>query len=168
MAGRSVHKKTRKMFNREKPFHGAGRSSAEWGGNDMSATMHERERASVRSAESDAPNLTKILDVLLACLREETEAIGRSLAFDLKSSNAMKSRLLYELSRACRGTYTGSLQTGSTQKLLLLKAELSRNAQIVGAHLSAVREIAGLMIDAARREEADGTYCRPSPNRAHA
>jgi hypothetical protein len=134
----------------------------------MSATMHERERVSLRSAENDAPNLTKILDVLLACVREETEAIRRSLAFDLKSSNAVKSRLLYELSRASRGIDAGSLQTGSREKLLLLKDELRRNAQIVGAHLSAVKEIAGLMIDAARREEADGTYSRPSLNRSHA
>jgi hypothetical protein len=134
----------------------------------MSAILHEKERASFRSAESDAPNLTKILDVLLACVRDETEAIRRSLAFDLKSSNAVKSRLLYELSRASRGIDAGSLQSGSKEKLLLLKTELLRNAQIVGAHLSAVKEIAGLMIDAARREEADGTYSRPGQLRSHA
>jgi hypothetical protein len=134
----------------------------------MSATISVKERASLRPAESDAPNLTKILDVLLACVREETEAIRKSLAFDLKSSNAVKSRLLYELSRASKGIDTGSLQTGSKEKLLLLGYELRRNAQIVGAHLSAVREIAGLMIDAARREEADGTYSRPSLNRPYA
>lgn len=130
--------------------------------------MRQTERAPLRSAASDAPNLTKILDALLSCVRDETEAIRRSLAVDLKSSNAVKSRLLYELSRAGRGIDAGSLQPGSREKLHLLRDELRRNAQIVGAHLSAVKEIAGLMIDAARREEADGTYSRPSLNRAHA
>ncbi len=134
----------------------------------MVMSPHENERASFRSAGDDAPILSNILDVLLACLREETEAVRRSLAFDLKGSNAMKSRLLYELSRASRGVDAGRLQAGGKEKLLLLKAELGRNAQIVGAHLSAVKEIADLMIDAAKKEEADGTYSRPALTRIHA
>jgi hypothetical protein len=134
----------------------------------MAMSAHMNERASFQSDGDDTLNLSNILDVLLSCLREETEAIRRSLAFDLKGSNEMKSRLLYELSRASRGVDAGRLQAGCKEKLLLLKAELGRNAQIMGAHLSAVKEIAELMIDAAKKEEADGTYSRPGLNRVHA
>jgi hypothetical protein len=134
----------------------------------MVMSAYKNERASFRPVGDDAPNLSNILDVLLACLREETEAIRRSLPFDLKGSNAMKSRLLYELSRASRGVDAACLQAGFKEKLLLLKAELRHNAQIVGAHLSAVKEIAELMIDAAKKEEADGTYSRPGLTRVHA
>jgi hypothetical protein len=134
----------------------------------MANSMIVKEAASFRSAGEDAPNLSKILDVLLACVRGESEAIRRGLAIDLRGSNAMKSRLLYELSRACRGIDAGSGQVGCQEQLLLLRTELRRNAQIVGAHLSAVREIAELMIEAAKAEGADGTYSRQGMRGVHA
>jgi hypothetical protein len=155
------------MTNREN--HKAGRKVClKMGETEMVMSAQKNERASFRSAGDEAPNMSNILDVLLACLREETETVRRSPAFDLKGSNAMKSRLLYELSRASRGIDAGRLQAGCKEKLLLLKAELRRNAQIVGAHLAAVKEIAELMINAAKKEEADGTYSRPGLTRVHA
>jgi hypothetical protein len=144
------------------------KSCKKWGETEMALTAYKNEQAQRRPGDGDAPNLSKILDVLLACVHDETEAIRKSLAFDLKGSNAVKSRLLYELSRASRGIDAGSLQAGCKEKLLLLKAELRRNAQIAGAHLAALREITGLMIDAARREETDGTYSRQGPNGGYA
>jgi len=39
-----------------------------------------------------------------------------------------------------------------------LRDKLARNEAVIGAHLSAVAEVAALMQEAIQRAEADGTY----------
>ena len=110
--------------------------------------------------ETGIPNLMKIIDGLMSAIQEETQAFRANLGFDLKASNARKSRLLYELTRAAGNLDLPGLQHDCRAKLLLLKNELAGNALQVKAHMMAVKEISDLMIDILRKEQEDGTYSK--------
>lgn len=104
-------------------------------------------------------NLKTILDKVSACVREETEAIRSSRRdFDIGASNARKERLLYELNRASRIVELSNLDRDCLDSLRNLKHDLSVNAKLIQAHMSAVQEVADTMIDILRNDGVDGTY----------
>jgi hypothetical protein len=78
----------------------------------------------------------------------------------LPGSNARKSRLLYELSRAASGFSASGISPRLQTQLNTLRTELAANALLVKGHISAVREISDMMINLQRKNETDGTYAK--------
>jgi len=87
----------------------------------------------------------------------ETKAIRTDIGFDLKASNARKSRYLYELNKAVRDIRPEVLQA-NRDGIIRLRGKLAENEVAIAAHLKAVTEVAGLIQDAIEQSEADGTY----------
>lgn len=88
----------------------------------------------------------------------ETAAIRTDVNFDLKASNARKSRYLYELSRATRGIDMTHVGPEIGAGLARLRHKLEDNEQAILAHMNAVKEVATMLQDAIQHAENDGTY----------
>lgn len=116
------------------------------------------------------PGRTLALSAILGRIEEaidlETEAIRTDPKFDLATSNARKSRHLYELSKAMKGLSQGDLGPEDRAGIVRLREKLSVNEAVIRAHLSAVTEVAALIQDAIERHEADGTYSSAAFGRA--
>jgi hypothetical protein len=117
-------------------------------------------RAAVLEATPHARpgNLAVIIGRIEDAVDEETAGIRASSSFDLKASNARKSRCLYELNRAMKSIGQNELLTEHREGLTRLRQKLARNEAAILAHLSAVTEVANLMKNAIQNAEADGTY----------
>lgn len=103
-------------------------------------------------------NISVILSRIEDAVEEETAAIRTDVRFDIKASNARKSRYLYELTRATKGVVEGEFPIELRTGVERLRDKLVANERAILAHLSAVSEVAGLLKDAIQRSEADGTY----------
>lgn len=103
-------------------------------------------------------SLTAIIGRIEETIDTETQSIRTDVRFDIKASNARKSRYLYELSRAISGIGAGTLQDEHKSAIIRLREKLAANETAILAHLNAVGEVATLMQDAIQRAEADGTY----------
>jgi hypothetical protein len=93
-----------------------------------------------------------------AAARGNLGAIISRASFDIKASNARKSRCLYELNRAMKGIGHADMLSEHREGLLRLRKKLARNEAAIQAHLSAVSEVANLLKNAIQNAEADGTY----------
>ncbi len=102
--------------------------------------------------------IKSVLGRLEMIIDNENERIGSDPQFDLKVSNAHKSRCLYELTMLFRGTNPQEFAVNHIEQMHALKAKLTLNARRVEAHLHAVRTVADLLKNAARDAEGDGTY----------
>lgn len=118
-----------------------------------------------RTVAPDAPiafarpgNLAAIIGRIEEAVEEETAGIRTGTGFDLKASNARKSRYLYELTRAIKGGNEIEFLEQHREGLTRLRQKLARNEAAILAHLNAVNEVAGLLKNAIQRAEADGTY----------
>ncbi|PLP56984.1 hypothetical protein CYK37_22325 [Mesorhizobium loti] len=103
-------------------------------------------------------SLTAIINRIEEAVETETAAIRTDMNFDLKASNARKSRCLYELNRAIKNITAEELVDEHKEGLLRLRGKLERNEAALLAHLSAVSEVANLMKNAIQHAETDGTY----------
>jgi hypothetical protein len=103
-------------------------------------------------------NMSSILGRIEEAVEEETVGIRTDMGFDIKASNARKSRYLYELTRAMKGVGEISFLAEHRDGLKRLRETLARNEEAIKAHLNAVNEVATLMQNAIRHAEADGTY----------
>ncbi len=103
-------------------------------------------------------SLMVIIGRIEEAVDEETAAIRTDLGFDLKASNARKSRYLYELSRAMKDVNAGNLGEDQRNGMMRLRQKLVRNETVIRAHLEAVGEVASLIQAAVQTAEADGTY----------
>lgn len=103
-------------------------------------------------------SLTAIINRIEEAVETETAAIRIDMNFDLKASNARKSRCLYELNRAVKNLAAEDLIDEHKEGLLRLRGKLERNEAALLAHLSAVSEVANLMKNAIQHAETDGTY----------
>ncbi len=99
-----------------------------------------------------------VLGRLEMIIDNENSRIGRDRDFDLKVSNAHKSRCLYELSMLFRDTDPAELATAHIEQLHSLKKKLVLNARRVEAHLEAVRSVTEILKNAMQDADADGTY----------
>ena len=99
-----------------------------------------------------------VLGRLEMIIDNENERIGKDAMFDLKVSNAHKSRCLYELTMLVRTTDPKELAFNHKQQMHVLKDKLALNARRVEAHLHAVRSVADILKNAARDADGDGTY----------
>lgn len=103
-------------------------------------------------------NLSAILGRIEEAVDNETSSIRTDIRFDIKASNARKSRYLYELSKAVSGLGQMALPEEHKDGISRLREKLAANEAAILAHLNAVTEVAALMQDAIQRGEADGTY----------
>jgi hypothetical protein len=99
-----------------------------------------------------------VLGRLEMIVDNENERIGKDPQFDLKVSNAHKSRCLYELTMLFRSTSPQELAVNHIEQMHALKVKLALNARRVEAHLNAVRTVADLLKNAVRDADGDGTY----------
>jgi hypothetical protein len=125
--------------------------------------MQNQSALALREAQSDPAasrpgNLSAILERIEKAIEEETAGIRTEPRFDIKASNARKSRHLYELSRAMDGVGAAALAAEQKDGIIRLRKKLVENEAVLRAHLAAVGEVAGLIQDAIERSEADGTY----------
>jgi hypothetical protein len=109
--------------------------------------------AAARPASLDA-----IIGRIEQAVEEETRSIRTDMGFDLKVSNARKSRYLYELSKAVKGAGAAQLVAEQREAIVRLREKLARNEAAILAHLNAVNEVANLIQGAIQRADADGTY----------
>jgi hypothetical protein len=126
---------------------------SEFGGN-LPARMAAAEQAS----GARPGNLAAIIGRIEEAVDDETAGIRAGSSFDLKASNARKSRCLYELNRAMKSIGHAELLAEHRDGLTRLRQKLARNEAAILAHLSAVAEVANLMKNAIQNAEADGTY----------
>lgn len=103
-------------------------------------------------------NLPAIISRISRAVEEETAAIRTGADYDMKSSNARKSRYLYELTRATKGVGDAEALAQYRADIEQLRQLLASNETVIRAHMSAVSEVANLMQDVIQRAEADGTY----------
>ena len=118
-----------------------------------------------RTTASEAPiplarpgNLGAIIGRIEQAIDEETAGLRNDTSYDLKASNARKSRYLYELTRAMKGGSEAEFLEQHREGLTRLRQKLARNEAAILAHLNAVNEVATLLKHAIQRSEADGTY----------
>lgn len=102
--------------------------------------------------------IKSVLGRLELIIDNENERIGKDPEFDLKVSNAHKSRCLYELTMLFRDTDQHEIAKSYVDKMQGLKSKLATNANRVQAHLEAVRAVADILKSAVQDEDADGTY----------
>ncbi|MBB6488055.1 hypothetical protein [Rhizobium lusitanum] len=102
--------------------------------------------------------IKSVLGRLEMIIDNENNRIGSDPEFDLKVSNAHKSRCLYELSMLFRDTDPADLAVAHVEQLHGLKKKLVVNARRVEAHLEAVRAVADILKNAAQNADTDGTY----------
>jgi hypothetical protein len=103
-------------------------------------------------------NFSALIGRIEEAVEEETAAIRTDLGFDIKSSNARKSRYLYELTRAMKGIGEAEFLAEHRDGIKRLREKLATNEAAIRAHLNAVSEVASLMQNAIQHSEADGTY----------
>lgn len=103
-------------------------------------------------------SISAILGRIEEAIESETQLIGSDPAFDIRASNARKSRYLYDLNRALKGVGPAELAREHRDGIVRLRTKLVANEAAIRAHLSAVSEVATLIQDAIQRAEADGTY----------
>jgi len=103
-------------------------------------------------------SLSTIIGRIEEVVEAETQGLKTDRHFDLQSSNARKSRYLYELTRAMKGMGEADFIAEHRDGIRRLREKLARNEAAIRAHLNAVSEVAMLMQNAIRHAEADGTY----------
>ncbi len=127
----------------------------------MSYAAYAPSSQPARDQSSDvAPtgNLAAIIGRIEAAIDEETTGIRTEPGFDIKASNARKSRHLYDLTRAMKGMADSDALAVHRDGLRRLRGKLAANEAAILAHLNAVSEVATLMQNAIQHAEADGTY----------
>jgi len=103
-------------------------------------------------------NLAAIIGRIEEAVEEETAGIRSGTDYDLKASNARKSRYLYELTRALKGANEIEFLEQHWEGLARLRQKLAKNEAAILAHLNAVNEVATLLKNAIQRADTDGTY----------
>ena len=124
-------------------------------GQTLPATIAQRDTG---AASARPGNLAAIIGRIEEAVEEETSAIRTDIGFDIKSSNARKSRYLYELTRAMKGVGETDFLSEHRDGIRRLREKLATNQAAILAHLNAVNEVATLMQNAIQNAEADGTY----------
>ncbi|MEW9835236.1 hypothetical protein [Mesorhizobium marinum] len=105
-----------------------------------------------------AINLGALIGRIEEAIIEETDSIRTDVQFDIRASNARKSRYLYELTRALKGAREGTVPAEHRNGLIRLREKLADNEAAIRAHHAAVNEVATLMQNVMQHAENDGTY----------
>ena len=111
--------------------------------------------------EAAAPadlRIRNVLGRLELIIDNENTRLGSDPEFDIKSSNAHKSRCLYELTMLFRDTRPEKMPPIFIDHMKVLKTKLNTNARKVQDYMDAVRSVADILRDAERDADDDGTY----------
>lgn len=108
--------------------------------------------------ESGDQRVNSVLDRLERILARENEGIGRDPAFDVKASNTLKSRCLYELTQLSGRIGPDDLSPAAIRRLAEIRPLLKANETKLLAHVEAVRAVTRLLKEAMQAADADGTY----------
>lgn len=122
------------------------------------AQQAETKPASPAQPARTATSLIAMIERISEAIESETAGIRSGEDFDIKASNARKSRHLYELSKAFKFIGDVKLLAGHEEALQRLRDGLAANERAILAHMNAVSEIADLLQNAIQNAEADGTY----------
>lgn len=109
------------------------------------------------AAWSDA-RIQNVLGRLEMILDNENSRIGVDPTFDMKASNARKSRCLYELTMMNRDAVSGEVTPAFVSQTKHIHSKLEANAQKVNAHMEACRSVVDLLKSAVQEADADGIY----------
>jgi hypothetical protein len=120
--------------------------------------MNNQNGAGIMEVMSSDHRIQSVLGRLETIIDNENDRIGKDPAFDLKVSNAHKSRCLYELTMMFRDTPHADIASGYIDQVRGIKSKLAINARRVEAHLNAVRAVADLLKNAIQDADTDGTY----------
>ena len=113
------------------------------------------------TGDISAPRLARLVSIIRRIeetVEQETASIRTDMRFDLKASNARKSRYLYELNKAVKGADAAPFVAEEREAIVRLREKLALNEAAILAHLSAVTEVAALIQQAIQSAETDGTY----------
>lgn len=99
-----------------------------------------------------------VLDRLEGVLANENQGLGSDPEFDVRTSNAQKSRCLYELTLLSRTLRPGDLSGPAADRMRGIRSLLGVNETKLAAHVEAVRSVTALIKEAMQAADADGTY----------
>ncbi|MBD8553439.1 hypothetical protein IFT84_02750 [Rhizobium sp. CFBP 8762] len=102
--------------------------------------------------------IKNVLGRLEMIIDNENARIGTDTLFDIKTSNAHKSRCLYELTLLSRDLKPEDMNGSFVSQTSVLKDKLAENAEKVQAHMEAIRRVVDLLKTATQEAEADGIY----------
>ncbi|MBB4184016.1 hypothetical protein [Sinorhizobium terangae] len=112
----------------------------------------------MEAVASNDVRIRNVLGRLEMIIDNENSRIGVDPDFDIKTSNAHKSRCLYELTMLHRDAIPGEISPAFVSQTRHLRNKLRINSQKVEAHLEAVRSVVDLLKTAAQDADADGIY----------
>ncbi len=134
--------------------------------------MRQITSAIAGDAETVASDMRGSDDAFKRCLARleslieyETEALKVCAPLDFVDSNQKKTLFLLEFVRLARAL---SPEDSSRVKphLARINCKLSENARLLALHLSAMLEVAKIMVLSIQSEESDGTYSTRAANQA--
>lgn len=102
--------------------------------------------------------IQNVLGRLEMILDNENARIGVDPTFDLKTSNARKSRCLYELTMLHRDASPDEISPAFVSQTKHIKTKLVANSQKVNAHMEACRSVVDILKAAVQDADADGIY----------
>jgi hypothetical protein len=109
------------------------------------------------AASSDV-RIQNVLGRLEMILDNENSRIGLDPSFDLKASNARKSRCLYELTMLHRDASPSEISPSFVSQTRHIRSKLMANSQKVNAHMEACRSVVEILKTAVQEADADGIY----------
>ena len=112
----------------------------------------------MEAAASSDVRIRNVLGRLEMILDNENERIGVDPSFDLKMSNARKSRCLYELSMLHRNAPLAEISPSFIDQTKHIRVKLMANSQKVNAQMEACRSVVDILKTVAKNAEADGIY----------
>jgi hypothetical protein len=95
---------------------------------------------------------------LQSCLDEETANLLENPIANLAVYSARKGQGLMDLNRVLSSLLPLAPEGVIAEELSVLRKKIHHNMRVLRQHLAAVQEISGLLTDAIRSEDSDGTY----------
>lgn len=121
--------------------------------------------AAQQPAPAQRPPADPVLESLLrtivgleAVVEEETQALQLRQPVDLDVFSNRKSQGLMELNRSMKHIDPPRHKAQLAPRLDSLRSKLAANQAALKLHLEAVREISGIIANAIREQDSDGTY----------
>ena len=122
------------------------------------ASAAARQPAPRPPADPVLESMIRTIVGLEAVVEEETQALTLRQTVDLDAFSNRKSQGLMELNRSMQHLDPQRHQKQLAPRLDSLRTKLAANQAALRLHLDAVREISGIIANAIREQESDGTY----------
>ena len=101
-----------------------------------------------------------LLDRLTHLVHEENALLGEPKTAFHGQHTERKTQLLRDLIVAERGCRSPIAARALSQRATALRLALSRNQTLLAVHIQAVKDVSGIIVDAIRQADSDGTYSR--------